>query len=170
MHKLGRYLARCYEVLQSITRNRILDFSKEFSKTNMLTCPRVPFWRKRVLDLKTHKLQLESLQSADKTAKLVAWKAKLNDPTVKGLGRWIRFRENSIQAYIYAATPGATNRTQNWGCPTVWWLLETGLGRKWSWQQSSCKCFGSGLFGFRTESSWTWLAGTIAQRLVGLGL
>lgn len=97
----------------TITRNQILDFSKGFSKTNMLTCPRVPFWRKRVLDLKTHKLQLESLQSADKTAKLVAWKAKLNDPTVKGLGRWIRSRENSIQAYIYAATPGATNRTQN---------------------------------------------------------
>lgn len=74
----------------------------------MLTCPRVKFWRKRVLDLKTHKLQLESLQCADKTAKLVAWKAKLNDPTVKGLGRWTPF-----QAYMYPATPGATNRTQN---------------------------------------------------------
>ena len=102
MRKLRRHLARCYEVLRCSNNHKETDprLLRRVLKVQHADLPTGPVLVQQVTKLiKNSKQQLEALQNADKTAKLAAWKAKVNDPTLKGLGRWIRARENSIQAF-----------------------------------------------------------------------
>ena len=100
--KLRRHLARCYELLRCCNNHKEPDprLLQRVLKNESTDIPGGPVLAQKVSRLiESSKHQLEALQNADKTAKLAAWKAKVNDPTLKGLGRWIRARENSIQAF-----------------------------------------------------------------------
>ena len=52
-------------------------------------------------------------QQQDKTARLASWKKRLNDPTLKGLGRWIRTKESGKPGVIVVDDTGPiTHRTE----------------------------------------------------------
>ena len=46
------------------------------------------------------KADLEQAQEAQKQERLARWKSRLNDASLKGLGRWIRAKETSAQALV----------------------------------------------------------------------
>ena len=115
VRKLLRTLARCYEVLRLVQLGRRPNGSllrRVFGHLGETWTENQIADRARGI-LSRVQTDLLQGQQQDKTARLASWKKRLNDPTLKGLGRWIRTKESGKPGVIVVDDTGPiTHRTE----------------------------------------------------------
>eukprot|EP00438_Fugacium_kawagutii_P023629 Skav205985 [mRNA] locus=scaffold442:1050577:1058494:+ [translate_table: standard] len=96
VRRYRRTLARCYELLRILSKHRRPPDTlirrlfgrrgEQFSEVQLKDSA-------QELLLRTQE-ELHTTQQQDKAARLASWKRRINDPTLKHLGRWLRTKEN----------------------------------------------------------------------------